>query len=207
METAISIAHDWQTLIAGAVALFAAWLTVRTIKRQIKEDKQRYTDAQRSKSWAARVAMPDALSALCDYTERCVTYLMDTAVTVQIPEPPSEAISIIKSSVEYVDPKSAHKMFELIVHYQIHNSRIFDHEKRENEIENSEAIYDTVYLRSLVNRLFEYARNEVDVVPAAELSRADLESALRACVGFEYYGNEGKYSPVMEIIERRYSET
>ena len=212
MNTAICIAHEWQTLIAGTIALFAAWLTVRTIRQQIKlqqsqieEDKRRYADAQLSKKWAARAGMPDALSTLCEYTRACVTYLSIADDNRQIPDAPAEAIGVIKSSIQYVDPESAHKLFELIEHYQVHNTRLSAYKEENDHPENDMRIYDAVKLRCLVDRLFEYARNEVDVVPAVEINRADMVTALRSCVGLaEYVGNEVRFAGVLDIINMRY---
>ena len=109
--------------------------------------------------------------------------------------------------MEYVDSDSAEKLFELIVHYQINNSRLSGHSITNNHRENTERMCDTVYLRALVNRLFEYARNKVEAVPDAEVSREDMRSALVSCVGpDEYYSHEAKYASVIEIIDRRHSE-
>ena len=211
---AITFAYEWQTLIAGTIALVAAWLTIRTIKNQIRlqksqidDEKRRHADVQRSKMWAARAELPDALSALCNYSERCVRHLMGADGLDQMPDTAADAISVVKSCVEYIDSESAKKLFELIVHYQIHNSRLSDYRRTDNPTENAERMYDTVYLRAPVNRLFEYERNNVEVVPNAELSHEDVMSALRICVGLsEYYSDEAIYASVIEIIDRRHSE-
>jgi hypothetical protein len=177
---------------------------IKLQKRQIEDDKRRYADAQRSKAWAAKGAMPDALSALCKYTTRCTTYLTDGENTDQIPDAPIDAINAIKSAIEFVDPQSAKKLFELVVHYQIHNSRLDTHTFQSRpEIQ----MYDTVYLRALANWLFEFARNEIDVVPDTRLSREDLSSALRQCVGVaKYYSNEDKFAGVIEYIANKHPE-
>lgn len=209
-----SFLYKWQTLTAGAIALSAAWLTVRTIRQQIElqqsqidEDKRRYENAQLSKNWVARVGMPDALSALCEYTESCVAYLRIADDDRQIPDTPAEAISVIKSSIEYVDPVSAHKLFELITHYQVHNARLSRHTEQNDQLENDIRICDTVKLRFLLDQLFEYARNEVDVVPDVEINRDGMVVALRGCVGFaEYAGNEETFAGVRALINMRYPQ-
>ena len=132
---------------------------------------------------------------------------MDADSLVQLPDTPADAISVVKSCMEYVDSDSAEKLFDLIVHYQIHNSRLSDYRRTDNPTKNAEGMYDTVYLRALVNRLFEYARNQVKVVPNAEVSHDDIMSALRICVGLsEYYGHEARYASVIKVIDRRHSE-
>ncbi|MCH9000826.1 MAG: hypothetical protein IID48_21540 [Proteobacteria bacterium] len=175
-------------------------------KSQIDDEKSRHADAHHSKSWAARAGLPDALSALCKYSEGCAGYLMDADGFDQMPDAPIDAISVVKSCVEYVDSDSAEKLFELIVHYQIYNSRLSSYRITDNPAEKNERMYDTACLRALVNRLFEYARNKVRVVPDTEVGRDDIASALRACVGVdEYYDHEAKYESVMDIIDREHS--
>lgn len=211
---AINAAQDWQTLIAGGIALAAAWWTIGTIKNQIRlqksqidEEKRRHTDAQRSKMWAARAELPDALSALCNYSEGCMKYLMGADGVDRLPDAPGDVISVVKSCVEYVDSDSAEKLFDLIVHYQIHNSRLLEFRRTDNPTQKNDRMYDTVYLRALVNRLFEYARNKVEFVPDADVSRDDVISALHICVGInEYYSDESRYKSVIDIIDRRHSE-
>lgn len=208
---ALAFAERFQTTIAALVALAAALLTVWKISHQvelqrlqIEDDRRRYADAQRSKAWAAKAAMPDALSALCQYAAGCGTYLRNGKGTDQIPNAPIDAINSIKSAIEFVDPQSAEKLFELIVHYQIYNSRLYtDTFGSQPEIQ----MYDTVYLYALSTRLFEFARNEIDVVPDAELSREYLLSALRQCVGVaRYYGNENEFAYIENHIRDRHPE-
>lgn len=206
--TAICILQDWQTLVASVVALAAALLTIRTIKQQIRVDKERNLDSQKSKAWAARAEMPDALSALGRYAEGCVAYLSDINNSNQLPDVPVEAISAIKSSVEYVDPQSAHKIYDLVVHYQIHNSRLEGRTERNTKYANDQRIYDSVYMRALVDRLFNFARNEVSTVPETEISRKEMLTALRVCVGLgKYFQNEGIFAGVIKMIEERFPNT
>ncbi len=148
--------------------------------------------------------MPDALSALCNYTENCVAYLLGNDDSDRVPNAPESAIGVIKNSIEYVDPVSARKLFELVVHYQIHNSRLQGHDGKKTVYVNGERIYDSVYLRALVNQLFEYARDEVEAVPIAKLKRADLTTALYDCVGpGSIHRSDETLAPLLEIIKRR----
>ncbi len=141
--TVITFAHEWQTIIAGAIALAAAWWTIRTIRRQIRlqesqieDGKRRYADAQRSKMWAARAELPDALSALCGYSGRCVSYLIGADGFDQMPDTPADAISVVKSCVEFVDSDSAEKLSDLIVHYQNHNARLSGYRRTDSPTYN-----------------------------------------------------------------------
>ncbi|MCZ6741024.1 MAG: hypothetical protein O7D27_02560 [Alphaproteobacteria bacterium] len=202
LKVLISIVQEWQTLTAAGVALFGAWLTIRVIRAQIRLQKSQIEDEKRSRGWAARAALPDALSALCEYSESCLSYLMQRDEDHDIPEAPVEAINVVKSSIEYVDPDSAKKLFELVVHYQVHNSRL-----RGGGFENTQSIYDAVYLRALVDRLFEFARNEVDTVPDIPIGREAMMTALRVGIGLgRFLDIQQELQPVIEMIERRHPE-
>ncbi len=210
---AVCLLYEWQTLLTGLLALAAAWLTVRKMNRQIEvheteianEEKNR-ADARRSKGWAARAAMPDALSGLSAFASKCMGCLQSEKAAAELPTQPTSAIDAIKAAVEHVDPLSAKKLFELIVHYQIHNSRLWDLD-RYRSTQVVQAQYDVVYLQALINRLYSFARNEVETVPDAALSRQDMITAFRACVGVAVsFGKEPEFRDLMERIERRHAD-
>ncbi|MBL6948735.1 MAG: hypothetical protein ISR51_08665 [Rhodospirillales bacterium] len=153
VSAAACFIHDWQTLIAGLLALVAAIFTVLMIRRQInlqksqiEEDRKRFSDNQRRKGLVARVHMPDALSELCTYSEGCLNFLRDPENVENLPTAPDGAINTIKTAIEFVDPKPAEGLFDLVKHYQIHNARLSkDLDDGPHEI--TDRMYDTIYLR------------------------------------------------------------
>lgn len=210
----ITSAFEWQTLIAGGAALTAAVITVAYMKFQInlqrsqyESDKERHGEIQRRKELAAKAGLPDALSAICKYTTGCINYLLGDEGIKGLPDVPTDAINVVKICIEHVAPEPAQKLSELIVHYQITNSRLSNHHRTEKPRENVDRMYDVVCLRALTDRMFEYARNREESESASKFSHSDMILALRSCVGIsEYFDDEERYSSVKEIIDRRHSE-
>lgn len=123
----------------------------------------------------------------------------------ELPGPPSDAINVLKTSVEYIDPISAQKLFKIVVFYQIHNSRFFANQDPNSEHTKAQRIYDAVKLRALIDQIYEYARNEVSVVPDTELNNSDMKTALRTCGGLDYYfQHENEFSSVLQLIDQRH---
>lgn len=212
---AAAFVERFQTIIAGGVALFAALLTVYMLARQIRlqqaqidEEKWRYADTRRSKAWAAKAALPDALSELCLYTEDCVNYLVNGNKDTGLPDRPTGAIDVIKSAVEFADPESAKSLFNVVTHYQIHNARLGRYDETTGDhtspTEVNDRVYDSIFLRALVDGLFEFARNEIETAPSTEITRQKMLSALRQCIGVaKYYATEKKYEPVIDLINNK----
>src|SRR5437763_10162209 len=72
----IVIFYNYQTFIAGILAFGGAWWTVRIIRRQITQTGKQELERRRRRNFAARAIMPAALSALCDYSEKCLKILL-----------------------------------------------------------------------------------------------------------------------------------
>ena len=93
----------------------------------------------------------------------------------------------------------------IIRHYQVLNSRLSGGRSESNEQWFNEKIFDVALLRALTDRLFEFARNQVEDVSDVELSREDLISGLRQSVGLErFLGDQERFKPITELINRRY---
>ncbi|MER9493266.1 hypothetical protein [Mesorhizobium sp. M0006] len=207
----IAVLKDWQTLVTGIIALIAAWWTVRVIKTQIglqkKEielgDERREADRQR-KSWAVRAQMPDALGELVVYASGCFKFLNgDEADT---PPVPSEAITVFKNSIEFIDNDTAAAIFELVSFFQVHNARLsgFKAGKRPSGTTDriTDRMYDAVLLHTYASRLFEYARNEVKVVKDGEPSLGEMVSSLKQIAGLARQGE--RYAAILAIVSRRH---
>ena len=204
----LNAALQWQTLIAGMIALFAAWLTVRAIGRQIKlqerqlsADEQRYRDEQRRKSQRARAMLPDALSAIGAYASECVRYV--SADSSDFPRPPESDMNAIKGAIEFADSGAAESLIELVNFYQVHNSRLSNLTQNRRRAEEVERLYDAVRLRFLGDRMYAYARNESSA--DSRSPHDQMISALRSCVGISmYFEDEGRWSEVIDLIDRRH---
>jgi hypothetical protein len=196
----VKLIQDWQTLFAALLALLAAWWTVQTIKQQITTESDRHKDAQKRKELSARAQIPDALSALCRFTESCMKY--HDGRSQEVPVRATDAITTLKSAIEFVAPQPAEKLFELVSFYQVHNARLFSSLRHRGAPTNADRMFDTVVLRFYTDRMYAYARNEAETV-SDELTRDRLLSSLKSVVTlFEYVGNEDRYAPVRRLIER-----
>ena len=123
----------------------------------------------------------------------------------ELPSKPAGAINVLKAAVEFIDTQPSGKVFELVSFYQVHNARLFSGRERRGQV-LAESMYDTVLLRFYVDRLYEYARNESEIVNEDE-GIGELLSALKATVTLvEYVGNETKYAATVKIISRRHKD-
>ncbi len=61
--------YNWQTLIAGALALVAAWWAGRLVQRQIHQAETFYRDEARRRLNETRVRLPMALASLISYLQ------------------------------------------------------------------------------------------------------------------------------------------
>jgi len=114
---------DWQTLLSALIALGAAWWTVSTLKLQIAGEAGRYQESLLRKKLSARAQMPDALSALCQFSEQCMKAL--DGRNDELPPRAGAAIDVLKSAIQFIDDQAASKVFELVSFYQVHSARIY----------------------------------------------------------------------------------
>lgn len=106
--------------------------------------------------------MPDALAALSNFCKEVVPVIAERSD--EMPALPTNEISEIKDATEFVDPKTAKRMYELVKQYQIHNSRlrsILEDRtiQREADLTPEQRWYDLVYLNALTSSLYNFARD------------------------------------------------
>lgn len=69
--------YDWQTLIGGSLALAAAGLTIRAMKRQMAQVETHRTDEIKRKHNAARIGMPFAVSKVSAWCQDLANLLLE----------------------------------------------------------------------------------------------------------------------------------
>lgn len=223
---AYRLVSEFQTLLAGVIALVAALLTVRTMKQQIRQSDDHAADIRRRKSKAARAAMPGALSALCDYAEASayVAVRLRRAVdgneigrmaseemhSISAPAIPQDAITILRECIEFSDDEPAESITKLIRTLQVQHARLqgFAADCRgENSgsvivittpLNADNNVFDAAKLYASTESLFNYARAETDLAP----SRLCQNDVLRALVIFHIH--ERDFPSVYEMISRRF---
>ena len=67
--------NKWQTLEAGILALLAGIATVITIRRQIDQGERQAEERLERRQYAAKAALPAALAALVEYSDKCLSGL------------------------------------------------------------------------------------------------------------------------------------
>ena len=188
----------WQTLIAGGLALVGAISTVLVLRKQIKSHEDEFEHIQLKKALASRSTLPDALSRLCKYTEECIEFLTSSDSEAVIPEAPQDAIDKFKTAIEFIDDHSGKAFYEMVVDYQIYRSRLINRTRRELRNNFQDHAYDTIHFRCLLNRVFEYCRNEEETTPKYAISYTEVYTAYKNCLTPNQWDNP----QFLQVIER-----
>ena len=61
---------EWQFLAGSLIVLFAGWITVNAINRQIREQRIEANEGRLRRVRASRASMPEDLHAICSYARR-----------------------------------------------------------------------------------------------------------------------------------------
>lgn len=210
-ESLLCSIYNWQTLIAGLLAIAFAGLTIRQVRKQISlqqrqldNDEKRHEAARQAKALVAKAQLPDALSSIGGYASNCFRFVWEQHGDQ--PQLPTEAIQTLKNVLEYVESGPAREIFELVNFYQVHNARLFrGHHVPANQ--RLDRMLDIVRLRALTDRLYEYGREFPAAAPEVEIGRDEMNTALRACVGIgQYFSNQDHYVELVAEITQRYPD-
>ncbi len=189
---------EWQTLISAFIALAAAAWTVQTMRRQIKLEQERHADARTRKSLAAIAHIPDSLEEICEYLTECFEYVNlahrkerteDYLVQLNLekrlekfvkPTAPKEAISALKTRLEYLDGPIAETAINIVMLYQIFNTRFARYLSVQDKTEAEQlSIFKTlIKLYSLCLTAFEHLKEFRQGLTASEEDQ--LKNTLRS---------------------------
>ena len=174
-ENAGGWVYEYQTLLAGVIAAASLWITWQNYKHQSNK-----------KALYARARMNDALASICDYAEECFLAVKNDNKN-ELPEKRLEAISILTSSIEFLDSDTSQAVFELVSFYQVHNSRLNSYFSPANQIvrlgSREDKLYDSVLLHHYAARLFAYARNQTNSFTAKKPTLTEMSSSLNSVYG------------------------
>lgn len=161
--------HNFQSLIAGVLALIGAGWTVRALDRERRDHILR-------KSTASRSAMPFALSAICDYAEAYIEYaamllcgrpISELEEAARSIEASQEAIDLLKNCIEYEDKEWRSVITKLLGELQVAESRLRADKRGELKLRSSlpkvgdDRARDASGLYGRAVQLFPYARWEI----------------------------------------------
>jgi hypothetical protein len=210
-DSPLQFLHQWQTLRGSTLALLAGIATVYVIYKQLRFqrhefeiEKSRHDRSVESKAFAAKAELPDSLSALCNYTDICASYVLNPKHTL-FPPPPTAHIKHFKDAIEHLEPQIAEFIFEIVAFYQVHNARLSDYPNPNAVLQFEQQLYDTTYLRAKLHRLFPFARNRSSTVDTNPITVDEMESALNQIIGLRYrLSNEEQFSDVRELFRKRH---
>jgi hypothetical protein len=185
---------NWQTLIAGILALVGAGWTVRLIRAQIRQTADMETNRRIREELAARAVLPMALAALGQYARDCIKILVifvpgsgeQPAVTDSLAAPriPEGVIGPLQAVARFAEPPIRNQISVLLAKLQLQEGRLQSLVTRTIEAmpermsvnEGEDSIIDAADLHACAGRLFAYAR---DTEGARKLcTAAELKNAL-----------------------------
>jgi len=196
----IDLIKEWQTLAAGAMALGGALITVAVLISQHTFDKKKDREEKKKNALYMRSLIPDSLSELIFYSEKCFKYIQDNGD--QIPNKPSSAIDTLKENIKFADVDTSKNLFEIVSFYQVHNARINSYKKNNATNKEENILYDICLLHHYFNKLFSYARDEVQSVKEIFPTKNDMEYSVKNLIGRDhYYDNPKKYDDLFSKME------
>ncbi|MER8385240.1 hypothetical protein NKH14_06910 [Mesorhizobium sp. M1380] len=189
--------YDYQTLIAGLVALAGAWWGVRALNMQMRQAEIAENQRLESRRTAARVTLPFALSAISEYAEVCANQLeyligkcddhggLPADVEVpSLPPVPIDAVAALRDMTEAARSEDRSALAALLAKVQIQQSRIgslLGGRRRMGGIVVKHTLQDyfldSAELYARASSLFGFARGTAGM-PDATIHAADLNSAL-----------------------------
>ena len=188
MSEFITCLKEWQTLVAGLLALAAAIIAWRQLNFQRQESESR----RRRREMAYRAVLPVDLATFMDYLEDCYEAAVIAlqmmrpegagSETFNIPKLPDRLIPNLQNLIEQLDKHNADAIAEILKSYQLQNSRLraaLENFNSENSDAAIEATFqDTVRLWLLVDGVFPFSRDEEKTIPPFSLSEAEVKRAL-----------------------------
>ncbi len=186
--------HEHQTLIAGALSIVAAWLTIRAIQKQIRQSNLHRQDDISRKHRAIKSGLPIALSEITNYAEESLRewdkiytnwkkideWDEKSPFPIDIDRPvfPAGALDSVQNAIETASPENAQQLAKLIAVAQIHNSRShseldqFSPNTKDQDLINTKQSIKSMYIISLILKLtaenmYEFGRGLVPEIPNA----------------------------------------
>lgn len=181
--------YQYQTLIAGLIAVLGALLTILTMRKT-------HQDIVFSNNLKARAYMHDTARELCDYCDEL--FLMGCknidsedekkAIDLKMVGSPQNSVNNLKDHIGFLDKKSAKAISALLSQYQVFHSRSKSKHKNEYKKLASQLVEIAEFnIRAL--RIFDYARavekndfekNYVHVpISTEKIYQEDIEEQLR----------------------------
>jgi hypothetical protein len=208
----------WQTLAAGILALFGAWLTVRKIQDQINQSDKLEELRRVREERAAKAVLPLALSELTQYGLDCIIFLapfvpgggkvQGPTHALEAPKRPDGILGMLQAVARSDDESVARNVMMLLSKLQVQNARINglvwrslkSHPPSMSITETLDCIYDAADLYAHTAKMYSYAR-DIDALHQ-RCSASELKAALRN-IGIW----DGDHPRIYEWIDTRMSRS
>jgi hypothetical protein len=178
---------EFQTLISGVMALGAAATTVFFLSRQMRQVELFERKMEDRENRSARPLLAFVLVKLLNYSESCFQQLrkleekvvssgeddFDLPLNLAIPSLPADTFSTLQMNLKFGSESAISAVTKLLIKLQIQNSRFRGLAETNDDIPSDHLsnlhVYmaDALSISLLCNRLFPYARGEIDEVEVA----------------------------------------
>jgi hypothetical protein len=179
--------YEFQTLISGVMALGAAATTVFFLSRQMHQVELFERKMVDRESRSARPLLAFVLVKLLDYSESCFQQLrkleekivssgeadFDLPLNLTIPSLPDDTFSTLQMNLKFGSESAISMVTKLLIKLQIQNSRFREFAEKNDDLPSGHLsnlhayMADALAISLLCNRLFPYARGELDEVEVA----------------------------------------
>jgi hypothetical protein len=203
--------YDWQTLLAGFLAIAAARVALGGVRRQIQAADRLAEDRRRREERAAVAVLPLAVAQLSQYARECIQLLERRTLNppgpigpeMEVPRIPDSVISTMQICARYAEQENVEQIAKVLGKLQVQRSRLTNwvaavkNTGRVDEgrrLEGLGHMFDAADLHAAIDELYAYAR-DIDLV-RQDATQQQLTSALHnSGIWFE--------SPIWELIWRR----
>lgn len=206
----IALLYKWQTLFSGLIALGAAFIGWRAVRKQISHADLQFATTRQQRFIAERAGLVHVLTQISSYSDDCMsqtssvlTKLLDrtgqekrTKVltgmlpSYEAPALPSDIVPELKVCMEYACDEFSSLIASLLIDLQVQQSRIQslwrDVKQSEHTIVTrhsfESAFLDAAAIKGHANNLYKYARFQTDEIPRP-LDWETVIDALAHCSG------------------------
>lgn len=197
------IVFDYQTLLAGLLAVIIGVATIAVMVHQIRDIQRGELDRRERRDYATRAVLPHMLASINQYAEDCVSSLLDLyehnanaldekwnapeKLDTKILELPIEVATAIRENIEVTSDLSAREEMRWLLHkMQVQRSRFGGYLSGIKNPKILEAtgltswkmhVWDALEIYALSSQLLDYARPEKELL----LPLDDYMNAARIC--------------------------
>lgn len=156
--------NRYQTLIGALATLAAAAVAYWVVRLQIDHARSHEAERRERADFAARAALPMALSKIVEHAGGCIRIARDqrgSGASAPFSPPPLEVIPVLlQAAVEVIDTRRRAEIADLIASIQIFAARTRDDDSASMMLDNQ--IFDAADLYQRASRLFEFGRVSMD---------------------------------------------